>query len=130
MQKVAPTPASTLERFEAICAELGAESGTMFGMKTLKAGGKAFAGVFGAALVFKLGGESHATALALAGATLFDPSGMGRPMKEWVVVPATHAAKWPALAEMAKAYVVPDTATKTKPAAKGRKTEPSSSKRR
>jgi hypothetical protein len=30
--------------------------------------------------------------LALKGAELFDPSGMGRPMKAWVVLPANKAA--------------------------------------
>jgi hypothetical protein len=36
------------------------------------------------------------------GATLFDP-GMGRAMKEWVLMPAAHAAQWPELAERALA---------------------------
>jgi hypothetical protein len=38
--------------------------------------------------------------LALEGAHLFDPMG-GRPMKEWVQVPAAHADEWPRLAELA-----------------------------
>ena len=56
--------------------------------------GKAFAGYFEGAMVFKLSGASHAEALALAGSRLFDPSGRGRPMKEWVVVPFEHASRW------------------------------------
>jgi hypothetical protein len=49
-------------------------------------------------MVFKLEGEAHATALALPGAMLFDPSGMGRPMKAWVRVPLEQASQWPRLA--------------------------------
>ena len=64
-------------------------------MKCLKvSAGKAFAGLFGDAIVFKLAAQEHATAMSLAGASLFDPSGMGRPMKEWVVVPAAHTKTW------------------------------------
>jgi hypothetical protein len=77
----------------------------MFGMDVLKAKGKAFAGVFGDALVFKLHGEAHAGTRKLAGTELFDPSGTGRAMKEWVVVPRAHAKKWSALATQAYAYV-------------------------
>ena len=77
----------------------------MFGMSVLKVAGKAFAGIFGDALVFKLGGDPHAQAIALDGAALFDPSGAGRAMKEWVVVPRAHSRKWPALASAAHAYV-------------------------
>ena len=40
-------------------------------------------------------------ALALDGAALFDPGGRGRPFKEWVAVPHTHADHWPALADQA-----------------------------
>jgi hypothetical protein len=51
------------------------------------------------AVVFKLVDESARTdALALEGAELFDP-GMGRRMREWVLVPAAHSGRWPELAE-------------------------------
>lgn len=76
----------------------------LFGMPCLKARGKAFAGLHHGAMVFKLRGEAHARALGLAGAHLFDPMG-GRPMKEWVVVPAEHAEQWEVLAREARAYV-------------------------
>ena len=79
----------------ALTATSEATTGKMFGMPCLKLGGKAFAGFYQGAMVFKLRGEAHGEALALAGAHLFDPSGMQRPMKEWVVVPAEHAARWP-----------------------------------
>jgi hypothetical protein len=95
--------------YDAITAELalsaGVTPGQMFGMPCLKAGSKAFAGFYHGDMVFKLGTPTHAEALALADAHLFDPSGRGRPMKEWVVVPAEHASQWAALADVARRYV-------------------------
>lgn len=94
--------------YDALAADLlatsPARSGAMFGMPCLKANGKAFAGFFRGAMVFKLGAPAHGTALALAGAKLFDPMG-GRPMKEWVEVPAAHVGRWPDLAREAMRYV-------------------------
>ena len=84
---------------------LGAIPGKMMGMPTLYLGGKAFAGLFGDAMVFKLDGEAHAGALALPGAVLFDPSGMGRPMKAWVRVPLDQASAWPGLARAAASAI-------------------------
>ena len=92
--------------YDAIAAELGATSAKMFGVPCLKHNGKAFAGFYQGAMVFKLSGAAHTEALALPGARLFDPSGRG-PMKEWVEVPAQHAARWPALGQAALAYVGP-----------------------
>jgi hypothetical protein len=86
---------------EPLVSAVGATGGKMMGMPTLYLGGKAFAGLYGDAMVFKLAGSEHAAALTLAGARLFDPSGMGRPMKAWVEVPLSHAADWPRLAESA-----------------------------
>jgi hypothetical protein len=81
------------------------KSSKMFGMPCLKNElGKAYAGFYQEAMVFKLTSPAHAEALALSGAQLFDP-GMGRPMKEWVVVPADHAARWLNLAKAAMKYV-------------------------
>jgi hypothetical protein len=100
MIKTAPPSEKTTRTFEALAATLaprGVSLSAMFGMPCLKREGKAFAGRFGDALVFKLNGEAHAEALALTGAVLFDPSGMGRAMKQWVVVPAGHARKWEGL---------------------------------
>ena len=39
-------------------------------------------------------------ALALPGAEPFDP-GMGRPMREWVLVPASQSAEWNRLVDQA-----------------------------
>lgn len=79
-------------------------SGKIFGMPCLKTSGKAFAGYYQSAMVFKLTVPEHTEALALAGAQLFDPSGRGRPMKEWVEVPAEHAARWLDFARAALRY--------------------------
>ena len=116
--KKMPAPSATTERaYATVCeamAALGAEASAMFGMPAIKRAGKAFAGQFGDAMVFKLAGASHATALALKGAELFDPSGMGRPMKAWVVLPAAHHKAW---TKMAAAALEALDATPAKPAA-------------
>jgi hypothetical protein len=85
--------------YDAVVSEMIATSpttsGKMFGMPCLKnSNGKAFAGYSDGTMVFKLGGTSHTEALALSGASLFDPSERGRPMKEWVVLPAEHCSRW------------------------------------
>ena len=70
-------------RYAALAEELATSSGVtpskMFGMPTLKANGKAFAGLYEGSMVFKLDGDAHRRALALAGAHIFDPSGWAAP---------------------------------------------------
>ena len=103
--------AEARERYEDIAHDLAAthsdvELRKLFSMPAIYVKGKACAGFTqGKAMVFKLTGAAHAEALDLEGAHLFDPGGGNRPMKEWVVVPAAHAAEWPRLAELALAYV-------------------------
>ena len=80
-------------------------AGKMFGMPILKTSGKAFAGLTGDEMVFKLTGNDHSVALALKGARLFDPSEMNRPMKEWVVVPSGFSSQWKKFAMAALHYV-------------------------
>ena len=97
------------ELFDKIARDLAAEDtsvkpGKLFGSPCIKTNSKAFATFNHGDLVVKLMGKSHAHALSLAGAKLFDP-GMGRAMKEWVQVPFTHAAEWPDLAADALEYV-------------------------
>lgn len=77
-------------------AEPGVTRGAWFGMPCLKSNGKVFAGydAQNGAMVFKLRGDAHTRALSLHGAHLFDPSGRGRPMKEWVELPHEHASLW------------------------------------
>jgi hypothetical protein len=103
-----PTSAKARAAFDRVAEGLapsGVGRGAMFGMPCLKARGKAFAGLWGDSFVFKLTGDDHAAGLALKGAALFDPSGMDRPMKEWVVVPLAHAKRWDGLARAALDYV-------------------------
>lgn len=95
------------ERFDALVGELKNEmdilGASMFGMPSIKRrGGKAFAGLYGEDMVFKLDGEEHAAALALEGSHLFEPM-EGRPMKAWVQVPPTHETQWADLARKAEA---------------------------
>jgi hypothetical protein len=97
-------------RYDAICSELeqrpGVEQTKMMGMPCIKRDGKLVAGfaLDEDAMTFKLADpDQHAAALALDGAHLFDPSKRGRPMTQWVAVPAAHADRWPDLAEQALA---------------------------
>jgi hypothetical protein len=103
------------DKFDAISAALtrlpGVVRSQMFGMPCLKVNGKAFLSLFKEDLVFKLTGDAHARALAIQGSSLFDP-GMGRPMREWVRVPASATPTWQALAESAHQYVAALTAAK------------------
>jgi hypothetical protein len=75
----------------------------MFGMPCLKReNGKVVAGYWkDGGLTVKLTDETEReAALALPGATPFDP-GMGRPMREWVHVPAAQSAEWQRLVDQA-----------------------------
>ena len=95
------------ERYDEIADDLLAQNedvslGQMMGMPCIKKSSKMIGGFWKGAMVFKLT-DAHAReqALALAGAHLFDPSGEGKPFREWAVVPAAHADRWPVLAEQA-----------------------------
>ena len=77
--------------------------GEMFGMPCLKrANGKVVAGFWkdGGITVKLVDPAAREVALALPGVDLFDP-GMGRQMKEWVLVPAALAGEWERLVEQA-----------------------------
>jgi hypothetical protein len=96
-----------MARFAALLDELSAERdvvrANMFGMPGIKRrGGKAFCGMYGDDMLFKLAGEDHARALSLKGAHLFEPVA-GRPMKAWVQVPPEHVALYADLARAAEA---------------------------
>jgi hypothetical protein len=92
--------------FDQIAGELAATgviTGAMFGSRALKRAGKAFACLKNGQFAVRLGEgtPSHADALALPGAELFDPSGQQRPFKDWVALPAEHAEHWPGYAKAA-----------------------------
>ena len=99
-------PVDGQARYDEIADELATRDpavalGKMFGIPCVKRNGKAGIGFYKGEMVIKLPDETHRQgALALQGAQLFDPMG-GRPMREWVQVPATHADKWPMLAALA-----------------------------
>ena len=88
---------------EDLCAAADVQRSVMFGMPSIRRrGGKAFAGLYGEDMVFKLDGDAHTEALALAGSHLFEPM-VGRPMKQWVQVPPAHHGQWLELARLAEA---------------------------
>jgi hypothetical protein len=77
----------------------------MFGMPCLKReDGKVVAGHWkDGGLTVKLTDEAaREQALAIPGAELFDP-GMGRVVREWVLVPAAQSGEWERLVERALA---------------------------
>jgi hypothetical protein len=80
-------------------------AGQMFGKPCLKVGGKAFVAHQRDVIAFKLEGARHAEALGIAGAALWDPSGKGRPMKEWVALPAAASKTFKTFAQAALDYV-------------------------
>jgi len=85
------------ELVDTLLARHGGERGQMMGMPCVKRAGKLALGFVRdeGAVVFKLGdAEQREAALALDGAHLFDPSGRGRPFREWVVVPPMYAVEW------------------------------------
>jgi hypothetical protein len=77
----------------------------MFGKPCFKINGKAFIAFFQNEMVFKLTGDVHAKALLMKDTKLFDPSGKGRAMKEWVQVPYAYKNTWKELAKEAMGYV-------------------------
>ena len=84
----------------------GAELSQMFGKPCIKLDGKAIICYFEKCMVFKLTGDAHKEALSLKGSKLFDPSGKGRAMKEWVQVPATHEKMWGKFAKDVVTYLI------------------------
>ena len=95
-----------MARFAALLDELSNErdvvKASMFGMPGIKrCGGKAFCGLYGNDMIFKLQGDDHTRALELTGAHLFEPMA-GRPMKAWVQVPPEHEAQYADLGRAAE----------------------------
>lgn len=95
-------------RYDEIADDLAArdpniELSQMMGMPCIKSGGKMVIGYESSGeMVFKLPDETeHGKAMAMDGAKLFDPSGRGKPFKEWVQVPFAHQSEWAGLADTA-----------------------------
>lgn len=101
--------ATALAEYEKLVAMLLASDGVtasqMFGKPCLKIYGKAFIAQHREAVAFKLAGSQHQKAMGLKGAVLWDPSGKGRPMKEWVALPASEAKQFRVFSGAALAYV-------------------------
>jgi hypothetical protein len=94
------------QAYERLVADLsgrGVTAGQMFGKPTLKVGTRSVACLYNEGMAFKLGEgtDEHIQALALTGANLFDPSGTGRAMKDWVWVPVEHVKHWLEFADAA-----------------------------
>lgn len=94
------------EHFYKIAKEFpDSKTGKMFGALCIKnTKGKSFAMMWHDDIVVKLDADDVNKALKLKGAKLFDPMD-GRPMKEWVQLPFTHAKLWKELAEKSFDYV-------------------------
>ena len=88
---------------------LGVTRGKMFGVPSLKVGGKVLCSTWDDDLVVKLPPTQLLDALALSGAERFEPTA-GRAMKEWAQVPYAHRRRWPAFVEASLDYVTGGTA--------------------
>ncbi|WP_411732092.1 hypothetical protein [Paeniglutamicibacter sp.] len=100
-----PTP-EAMNEFQRLTRALlgeGVAAGKMFGKDALKYESKAIACLIEDTMGFKVGRESEAmrTALKYPGADLFDPSGQGRPFRDWVSVPESSMEHWEMLARVA-----------------------------
>ena len=95
------------DSYDAVIHELTADPAVaetkMMGMPSLKVGSKLFAGEREGGLVVKIGRDRVDELVGAGSASPFDPSGRGRPMKDWAVI-APGAGDWVALAEEAKGY--------------------------
>jgi hypothetical protein len=93
-------------RYDDICDALttwrpDVRRSVVFGMPCLKRSGRVVAGFTRpeGGMVFKLTDpETHARALAIPGAHLFDPSRHGEHFRQWVVVPYARGDEWEDLA--------------------------------
>lgn len=95
------------ERFDALAERwtaAGATRAKMFGSACLKSRGKVFATLFQGRLVLKLPRERVAALTAAGKGEPFDP-GMGRLMREWVVLAESADAAWDDLTAEAHAFV-------------------------
>ena len=91
MPKFGPAPEALVRRFnEAIKPLDSVQSRKMFGYPAAFRNGNMFAGLFQDAMILRLG-EADRLALSKRGGRAFEPM-PGRPMREYVVVPAKLVA--------------------------------------
>jgi hypothetical protein len=83
----------------------GVTASQMFGKPCLKINGKAFVAQHQQTVAFKLSSLQHEKASSVKGAKLWDPSGKGRPMKEWIAIPASENKNFKVFANAALEYV-------------------------
>jgi hypothetical protein len=98
-----PEPPEYRDVVEQLLSDPAVSEAQMMGMPSLKLGTKMFGGLFDGRLVVKIGRERVAQLIATGRAEPFDPSGRGRPMKDWALLGAP-AADWLELAGEAKAF--------------------------
>jgi hypothetical protein len=82
----------------------GVRASKLFGEPALKdVEGKAFACLHSGELACRLGQgtRAHTDALEMGGTHLFDPSGSGRALRDWVSLPAEHSSRWAEFASAA-----------------------------
>jgi len=96
-------------RFEQLAARFLSDpavtEGTGFGSNPgLRVGGKIFAMLVGGELVVKLSKERVDQLVASGSGARFE-RGQGRPMKEWVTIPAQRGHNWEKLADEALQFV-------------------------
>jgi len=88
-----------------LAKEYSGVSGQMFGKKCIKVNNKAAVALFKEYIVFKLPKGDVVEALTLKGSALWDPSGKGRAMKEWVQLPIEHEPQFKSLCIKSAEYV-------------------------
>ena len=85
--RIKPPAPALVELFGRLLPETGGDGRKMFGCPCGFIGGNMFMGLYEDRLFLRLSENDRAKLLAEEGAELFDPMG-GRPMREYVVVPA------------------------------------------
>lgn len=88
-----------------LCEQEGVTQGQMFGKLCLKVKGKAFLAMHDNFIIFKLNSPIREKALALLSSSLWDPSGKGRPMKEWIALEISQKKYFDTFAKSALEYV-------------------------
>lgn len=96
------------ERLLASRAGADVGRGTLFGALSFRVNGHSVGCIMRGVVAFKLaGGRGElADALAIPGAELFDPSGRGRPFREWVALPIAEEPHFERLLEQAVAIAL------------------------